>query len=87
MMVEESKLMEFSEALHSMLHKGVRVARACWREGKYISYGLPDDDITTEDYIKVTYEKGSHYRECTFIRTFWLPSCEDLFAEDWYEVA
>lgn len=68
----------FDNAFH-LLKEERRMARRVWPKGDFIHMQVPN----SHSYMKQRYL----YRESLYAgRVPWLPTFEDLFANDWYEV-
>lgn len=94
-MAQSVKYLNFSEAL-DLLKQGVHIARKGWNgKGMFVVYqpaypqgipcnaqtakvwGLKEGDLfKCEPYLQIRMTNGSH--------AMWVPSINDILAEDWY---
>ncbi len=91
---------DFSEAL-KMLKGGSKIARKGWNGSNMFCVLSPGastllpEQIWSEPlrkYVEGTEEKSIDFRPCLILKTaqddaaYWVPSCSDILAYDWYEV-
>ena len=76
--------MNFQEAL-TLMQEGKYVTRECWKDNTRYTFIYPE-----VDNINLQYMVGNLYRneQCsvgsyTHMSSRWLPTQDDLFAEDW----